>query len=178
MPRPQKQIEAETQETWWAGAELGRWCFGIPFTRGLIQSQFHFHLCVFLSSRLGFPGGTSGKEPACQFRRHDRHEFDPWVRRIPWRRRWFPGNPFQYSRLENPVDRGAWEATVHGVTESQTRLSTAQPRDAYLHTGLETTVVKLGSFDFSEHSLLYLQKIKTEREKRAPHNGEIKLMEM
>ena len=29
-------------------------------------------------------------------------------------------NPFQYSCLENPMDRGAWQATVHGVTKSQT----------------------------------------------------------
>ena len=29
-------------------------------------------------------------------------------------------NPLQYSCLENPVDRGAWRATVHGVTKSQT----------------------------------------------------------
>ena len=28
------------------------------------------------------------------------------------------GNPFQYSCLENPMDRGAWQATVHGVAES------------------------------------------------------------
>ena len=28
------------------------------------------------------------------------------------------GNPLQYSCLENPMDRGAWQATVHGVTES------------------------------------------------------------
>ena len=34
------------------------------------------------------------------------------------------GNPLQYSFLENPMDRGAGQATVHGVTESQTRLST------------------------------------------------------
>ena len=34
------------------------------------------------------------------------------------------GNPLQYSCLENPMDRGAWWATVHGVTENQTRLST------------------------------------------------------
>ena len=33
------------------------------------------------------------------------------------------GNPLQYSCLENPMDRGAWRATVHGVTKSQTRLS-------------------------------------------------------
>ena len=33
------------------------------------------------------------------------------------------GNPLQYSCLENPMDRGAWWATVHGVAKSQTRLS-------------------------------------------------------
>ena len=33
------------------------------------------------------------------------------------------GNPFQYSCLENPMGRGAWWATVHGVTKSRTRLS-------------------------------------------------------
>jgi len=33
------------------------------------------------------------------------------------------GNPLQYSCLETPMDRGAWYATVHGVTKSRTRLS-------------------------------------------------------
>ena len=33
------------------------------------------------------------------------------------------GNPFQYSCLENPMDGGAWWATVHGVTKSQTQLN-------------------------------------------------------
>ena len=33
------------------------------------------------------------------------------------------GNPFQYSCLENPMDREAWQATVHGVAKSQARLS-------------------------------------------------------
>ena len=33
------------------------------------------------------------------------------------------GNPLQYSCLENPMDGGAWQATVHGVTKSQARLS-------------------------------------------------------
>ena len=31
------------------------------------------------------------------------------------------GNPLQYSYLENPMDRGAWGATIHGVAQSQTR---------------------------------------------------------
>ena len=38
----------------------------------------------------GFPGGASGKEPACQCKRYKRREFDPWVRKIPWRRTWRP----------------------------------------------------------------------------------------
>ena len=38
------------------------------------------------------------------------------------------GNPFQYSCLENPIDRGAWQATVHRVPKSQTRLSTHSPK--------------------------------------------------
>ena len=33
------------------------------------------------------------------------------------------GNPLQYSCLDNSMDRGAWQATVHGVTKSWTRLS-------------------------------------------------------
>ena len=36
---------------------------------------------------------------------------------------WGNGNPFQYFCLKNPMDRGAWRATVHGVAKSQTQLS-------------------------------------------------------
>ena len=38
----------------------------------------------------------------------------PWVGKIPWMRTW---QPLQYSCLENPMDRGAWQAVVHGVAE-------------------------------------------------------------
>ena len=55
--------------------------------------------------REGFPGGASGKELACQCRRHKRHGFNPWVKKIPWRRAL--GNPLQYACLENPIGRGA-----------------------------------------------------------------------
>ena len=33
------------------------------------------------------------------------------------------GYPLQYSCLENPMDRGAWQATVHGIAKNQTRIS-------------------------------------------------------
>jgi len=39
---------------------------------------------------MGFPGGPSGKELACQCRRHKRRRFKPWVRKMPWRRAWQP----------------------------------------------------------------------------------------
>ena len=64
---------------------------------------------------VGFLDGASGKEPACQHRRHKNQGFNPWVKKIPWRSH---GNPLQYSCLENPMDRGAWRATVHRVTKS------------------------------------------------------------
>ena len=37
---------------------------------------------------LGFPGGVTGKEPACRCRRQKKYRFDPWVGKIPWRRKW------------------------------------------------------------------------------------------
>ena len=43
-----------------------------------------------LRDGLGFPGGASGKESACQCRRHKRHRFDPWIGKIPWRMAWQP----------------------------------------------------------------------------------------
>ena len=66
-----------------------------------------------------FPRGTSGKETACQRRRCKRCGPIPGLGRPPGGGH---GNPLQYSCLENLKDRGAWRATVHGVTESQTRL--------------------------------------------------------
>ena len=62
-------------------------------------------------SRKGLPWGFSGKESTCQCRRQ---EFDPWVGKTPGGGR---GSPLQSSCLENPMDRGAWRATVHRVAE-------------------------------------------------------------
>ena len=68
-----------------------------------------------LSFSKGFPGGTTGKESICQCRRCKRQGFDPWVRKKPWGRKY---HLLQYSSLGNPMNRGAWWAIVHGITES------------------------------------------------------------
>ena len=38
----------------------------------------------------GFSDDTSGKESTCQCRRHKKHRFNPWVGKIPWRKKWQP----------------------------------------------------------------------------------------
>ena len=65
----------------------------------------------------GFPSGSDGKESACNAR--DLGLIPGWGRSPEEGN----GNPLQYSCLENPMDRGAWWAAVHGVTKSWTRLS-------------------------------------------------------
>ena len=79
---------------------------------GLVSKPEVIHCTVL--SRMGFPGGDSGKEPTCQCWKGKQCGFDPWVRKIPWRQH---GNPLQHSWLENPMDRGAWWATAHKVAE-------------------------------------------------------------
>ena len=71
------------------------------------------------SAGVGFPGGTSGYEPTRQCGRPKTQGFCPWVGKTPWRRAWQPTPVFLPGESR---DRGAWWATVHGVTESQTRL--------------------------------------------------------
>ena len=44
---------------------------------------FVYMVSPVLTKHLGFPDGTSGKELACQRRRHKRHRFTPWVGKIP-----------------------------------------------------------------------------------------------
>ena len=58
--------------------------------------------------QMGFPGGSEGKETACNAR--DLGSI-PGSGRSPGGGK---GSPLQYSCLENPMDRGAWRATVHG----------------------------------------------------------------
>ena len=63
---------------------------------------------------MGFLGGSVGTESACNA--GDPTSIAGWGRSPGGGN----GNPPQYSHLENPLDRGAWRALVHGVTESGT----------------------------------------------------------
>ena len=75
---------------------------------------------MYVTLLLGFPGGSDGKESACNA--GDTGDLDSisGLGRSPGKRN---GNALQYSWLENSIDRGTWQAIVHGVTKSQTQLS-------------------------------------------------------
>ena len=63
----------------------------------------------------GFPAGSAVKNIPAML--DWGHRFDSCVGKTPWRQAW---QPTQYSCLENPTDRGAWQTTVPGLTKSWT----------------------------------------------------------
>ena len=67
----------------------------------------------------GLPWWLGGKESPCNAGATGGAGLIPGSGRSPWGAH---VNSLQYTRLENPMDRGAWQATVHGVSKSQTRL--------------------------------------------------------
>ena len=77
-----------------------------------------------------FPSGSDGKESACNA---GDPGLIPGLGRSPGEGK---GYPLQYSCLGNPMDRGAWRATVHGVARSRTQLST------HMHAPMHTSEVK------------------------------------
>ena len=72
---------------------------------------------VELLDHMGIPGGSNGKESACNT--------GGWglISGLGRSRGGGNGNQLRYYCLENPMDRGAWQATAHGVAKNWTLLS-------------------------------------------------------
>ena len=85
--------------------------------------------CWVVFHSLGFPGGSSGKEPVCQSRKCKRCLFDFWVGKIPWRRAWqltpifLPGEsqgqwslvgygPLGYKQLDTTSEVAQWKKNL------------------------------------------------------------------
>ena len=136
-------------------------CHKLKLTSLIFLTEINIHL---LKCYLNFclPKWQSGKELTWQCRRRRRCGFDPWLGKIPCKRKWQPTPVFLLGKfhgqrslvghspwgckrvrrdlankqqqqwetfvwilfLGNPMDRGVWWATVHGVAKSWTRLST------------------------------------------------------
>ena len=93
----------------------------LPFSFNLLLSYFcHIASLFFPSLNItqhtfpwGLPGGSVAKDPPA-----NEETFDPWVRKLP-----LEEEKVTHSSIlawKNPMDRGTWQPTVHGVTESRT----------------------------------------------------------
>ena len=122
---------------WLLWLELPKLYWRIVVRVGTLVPEFRGNTCNFSTLRImfsvgllymaftmlryipfkGFPSGLDSKESACSA---GDASLIPGSGRssLEWN-----GNPLQYSCLENPMDRGAWQATVHGLTKSQTWLN-------------------------------------------------------
>ncbi|CAN0513986.1 unnamed protein product [Rangifer tarandus platyrhynchus] len=98
---------------------------------------------------MGLPRWLSGKESACQCRRGRQETWlDSWGARSGKGN----GNPLQYSCLENPMDRGAWWATVHEVARVRHHLASE-----HVHTHICTQLIYNAEFQvYSKVNQLYI----------------------
>ena len=83
----------------------------LQLSQSLMQKKKNIYIYRMLWSGLGYPSGSDGEESTCNAR--DMGSI-PGLGRSPGEGN---GSPLQYSCLGDPMDRGAWRATVHGVTK-------------------------------------------------------------
>ena len=107
--------------------------------RGTLKSaHWSFEFLTETELWMGFPGGASGKEPACQGRRLKRWGCDPWIRKIPWRRKWQPTPVFlpgefhgqrglvgyrTWGCKELDATEVTWHTSMHQLSMCQARLT-------------------------------------------------------
>ena len=84
------------------------------------------HTHTHTHTHMGLPRWLSGKESTCNISRR-RCGFDPWVRKIPWRRAWQPTPVFLPRESQR---QRTWWATVHRVANSQAQL---KPLSTHIH---------------------------------------------
>ena len=126
---------------------------------------------------LGLPSGTSGKEPPCQCRRHKRHGFDTWVRKILRKRKWQPSPVFLpgkshgqrslagYSKLGckelDTTEAAEYSMRNAGLEEAQARIKIARRHINNLRYAGDTTLMA----ESEEELKSLLMKVNEESEK-------------
>ena len=99
--------------------------------------------CIYLRKHRGFPGGSAVKNPLQSRRLAGDMASIPGPGRSPGGGN---GNPLQYSCMENPKDRGAWQDTVHGVTKESDMTQGLKQQQYY-------------SSSFASHTILHANNI-------------------
>ena len=123
LPRDRRLSSFNTQYLRWPASQV--WFHTAPPPRctppssspGHPHPRFVYRAEFYLPFK-GFPSGSVGKESACNAGDKGDAGLIPGLGRSPGGGN---DNPLQYSCLENPVDRGAWRDSVHGITKSRAR---------------------------------------------------------
>ena len=115
-------------------------------TPGILQARILEWVAVSFS----IPGGTTGKEPACQCRRCKRCRFDPWVGKIPWRRAWQPTPVFLPGEPQGQRSLVGYGPQGHRVGHDRSSL-TCMHANERMQGGLHMT------FNIQQWSLLTLR---------------------
>ena len=113
-------MDMSLSELWELVMDREAWCaviHGVAKSRTQLSDWTELKLSDERVLNLGFPGGSVVKNLPTNA--GDMGSIPGSGRSLGVR----SSNPLQHSCLDNPMDRGAWQATVHGVTKSRTRLS-------------------------------------------------------
>ena len=97
---------------------------------------------------IAFPGGTSSKESTCQCRRCKRCRFDPWVRKIPWRREWQPTPVFLPGESHGQRGLVGYRPWGHKETDTTERVT-----HTHTHTHTRWEVCELTGYKISFHNI-------------------------
>ena len=95
----------------------------------------YIYIYVYIS--MGFPGGASGKEPTCQYRRCKRRRIDPWVRKIPWRRTEQPTPVFLPTEAHGQRSKAGcspWDMTASDLAHTHISIHRHTHTHIYLYT--------------------------------------------
>ena len=118
----------------------GAWCVTLNF----IDRSYTLH-------PKGLPGGTNGKEPAGQCRRHGSN---PWVRKIPWRRKWQPTLVFLLEKSH--AQRSLVGYSPWGHKKSDTTEHVCMYTHTHTHTPLALTVLLFKWFQLANRAEVWV----------------------
>ena len=128
MAKPCPQLQFPKKELSWGFREISGALWVILERKGRDTPIYSFPTCDAFTYNVlieGFPRQLprwlKGKESACQCRRRRRHQFNPWVRKIPWRRKWQPTPVFLPGKFHGGrslADYSPWGCKESDTTES------------------------------------------------------------
>ena len=110
---------------------------------------------------MGFPGCTRGEEPACQCRIHETHEFDPWIGKIPWRRKWQPTPVFLPREFQGQRSLAGYSPQGRKEADTTEWLSSAQHTSKIRTETLSNFSVEYNGCGFVKYGPYYIEVFST-----------------